>query len=192
MNLRNNWVKVVILIFSLSIYHFLLISQQQDLKEGPGPLSAVHSDSPGLQNCQACHSPELEVSDKKCLDCHLEIASRISAGTGFHKDKGQQCSDCHQEHRENEWKLADFNKENFDHAQTGYILKDAHQRIKDCFLCHREEISFPREKTRSLLLTESLCRSCHISPHPGRQDQCQLCHSQKDRRVDVWTLKGFR
>lgn len=170
---------------------FLRTQQKLDNQDAPGPLSAVHFDSPGLQNCQKCHSPNMETDDRKCLACHTEIASRISSKRGYHRDKSEGCALCHPEHQGKEAKLIVMDILDFDHDETGYTLKDAHQKVKDCSACHRKNNSIPRVKTKSFLLKDSRCLSCHQSPHPGRQDQCQTCHSQKNWRVDIWSSRDI-
>jgi hypothetical protein len=163
--------------------------QRSGNQDAPGPLNVVHSDSPGVQNCQKCHSPNMAVDDKKCLSCHTEIAERIASNKGYHKDKYEKCAVCHTEHQGNEASLIVLDIRDFDHDETGYSLRGAHQKVKDCISCHRKDNSFPRTKTKSFLLEDSRCLSCHQSPHPGRQDQCQTCHTQKTWRVDIWSRK---
>ena len=168
---------------------FLQTDQSQDTQEAPGLLSSAHADSPGLQNCQKCHSPTMEIDDKKCLSCHTEIAERIASNKGYHKDKNEGCPVCHAEHKGNEASLIVWDIRDFDHDETGYILKDAHRKVKDCASCHSTNNAVTREKTKSFLLKDSRCLSCHRSPHPGRQDLCQTCHTQKNWRIDIWSRK---
>jgi hypothetical protein len=82
--------------------------------------------------------------------------------------------------------------EDFDHSETGTELKGAHAGIKDCRACHRPDNTFPRTKSQSYLLLRSGCTACHQPPHPGRQEQCLACHTQKDWRVDIWETRKFR
>ena len=175
------------MVLSLALPFFLWFSLSQGkTQDAPGPLSAAHSDSPGIQNCQQCHTSELDVSGTKCLECHSELDVRISSGRGFHKDKKQDCGVCHSEHKGKESRLVDLDIQNFDHDETGYNLEDAHAKINECTACHKRDNSFPRKKSLSFLLNDYRCLSCHQSPHPGRQEICQSCHSQKDWRVEVW------
>jgi hypothetical protein len=165
---------------------FMGTQQTLENQDAPGPLSAVHSDSPGLQNCQKCHSPKMEIDDNNCLECHTEIASRISSKQGYHRDKIEGCGLCHPEHQGKGTKLIAMDILDFNHDETGYILKGAHQTVKECSVCHKKSNSLPREKTKSYLLMDSRCLACHLSSHPGRQDRCQTCHTQKNWRVDIW------
>lgn len=173
---------VLLFVFPL----FLWSQQQYTVDDAPGPLSPAHKDSPGLKNCVQCHSDELEVIPQKCLVCHQEIASRISANRGYHRDKAEDCVSCHTEHEGEKTKLVDLDIHDFDHEETGHTLLGRHKTINDCLKCHREENSFPRKTTYSYLMKESRCLSCHETPHPGHQDSCQVCHSQKNWRVDIW------
>jgi predicted CXXCH cytochrome family protein len=166
-----------------------MTEQKSDNQDAPGPLSVVHTNSPGLLNCQKCHSANMDIDDKKCLTCHTEIASRIASKKGYHRHKSEGCALCHTEHQGKKANLIVMDIRDFDHDETGYALKDGHQKVKDCSACHRKNNSVPREKTKSFLLKNSRCLSCHQSPHPGRQDQCQTCHTQKNWRVDIWSRK---
>jgi hypothetical protein len=165
---------------------FLWSQQQYTVDDAPGPLSAAHKDSPGLKNCGQCHNNDLEVIPQKCLTCHQEMASRISANRGFHRDKAEDCAVCHTEHGGDETKLVDWNVEDFDHEETGYTLLGKHKTVADCLFCHTKENSFPRKTTRSFILKESRCLSCHAPQHPGQQDNCQTCHGQNNWRVEIW------
>ena len=108
----------------------------------------------------------MDTDDRKCLACHTEIASRISSKRGYHRDKSEGCALCHPEHQGKEARLIVMDILGFDHDETGHILKDAHEKVKDCSACHQ-------------------------SPHPGRQGQCQTCHTQKNWRVDIWSSRDI-
>lgn len=165
----------------------LLWSQQQyTVDDAPGPLSTAHKDSPGLKNCSQCHNNDLEVVAQKCLTCHQEIASRISAKLGFHRNKTEDCAVCHTEHEGDETTLVDLDVEDFDHEETGYSLLGKHKTIAECRTCHKKENSFPRKTTFSYLMKDSRCLSCHEQMHPGQQDDCQVCHGRNNWRVEIW------
>src|SRR5689334_18797029 len=69
----------------------------------PGPLSKAHSFLDGATNCTSCHKVRAQAT-LKCLECHTEIAARISAGRGLHArlvapgTASQTCAKCHSEH----------------------------------------------------------------------------------------------
>ncbi len=164
----------------------LLAQLKYDVSDAPGRLSQFHTESPGLKNCDKCHDEELKVQPSRCLACHREIALRISEGRGYHRDKAEDCAVCHSEHQGEESQLVFLNPEEFDHEETGAVLKGVHRKIEDCFRCHRKDNTIPKQNFRSYLFNETGCLSCHSSPHPGRQDNCLECHSQNDWRVDIW------
>lgn len=153
-------------------------------QEIPGPLSAAHVPKPGETDCSACHVATGKVSSAKCLACHTEIASRIAAQKGYHRDKPGDCALCHAEHQGRQASIVPLDRESFDHAETGAGLLGAHLKPKDCDMCHTPSSSFPRTKGRSYLLKEPGCRACHVSPHPGHQDKCLDCHTQESWMID--------
>jgi hypothetical protein len=148
-------------------------------QEMPGPLSAAHVPKPGEADCSACHAAPGKVAPAKCLACHTEIAARIAAEKGYHRDKGDDCAVCHAEHQGRQANIVPLEKEGFDHAETGAKLQGAHLKTKDCDKCHTPSNTLPRTKGRSYLLREPGCRGCHTPPHPGNQDKCVACHSQE-------------
>lgn len=150
----------------------------------PGPLSAAHVPKPGEADCMACHISKGKIAPAKCLGCHEEIASRITAGKGYHRDKGDDCADCHAEHQGRQANIVPLERESFDHAETGAVLQGAHLKPKDCDKCHTLSNTLPRITGRSYLLKDSGCRGCHRSPHPGRQDSCLACHNEERWRVE--------
>lgn len=152
----------------------------------PGPLSVFHASKPGETDCAACHAAPGKTSPAKCLACHTEIASRIAAKTGFHRDKPDDCAICHAEHQGREADIVPLDPENFDHSETGADLRGAHLRARQCGVCHTAANSFPRSAGRSYLLKVPGCRGCHVPPHPGRQKSCLACHTQ-----DNWVVGGL-
>jgi predicted CXXCH cytochrome family protein len=168
---------------------FLWSFQQYSVDDAPGPLSPAHKDSPGLKNCGQCHNNDLEVVPQKCLSCHQELAARISANRGFHKEKTEDCAVCHTEHEGDDTKLVDMDVEDFDHEETGYPLLGKHSTVTDCLICHKRENSIPRKITFSYIMKDSRCLSCHEPQHPGQQDNCQICHTQNNWRVEIWGMR---
>lgn len=148
-------------------------------QEMPGPLSASHAAKPGA-DCAACHSAPGKIAPAKCLACHTEIATRIAANRGFHRDKAEDCGTCHVEHQGRDAKIVPLDPADFDHAETGADLEGAHLKIdiKSCDICHAKDRVLPRQFGRSYLLKVPGCRGCHATPHPGRQENCVSCHGQ--------------
>jgi hypothetical protein len=164
--------------FAVALAFVRAAGQTGNAQEMPGPLSAFHAAKPGPTDCSACHSAPGKVAPAKCLTCHTEIASRIAARTGFHRDKAEDCAVCHAEHHGAQANIVPLDPSDFDHSETGADLRGAHLRPKTCDTCHTPANGYPRSKGRSYLLKVPGCRGCHHSPHAGGQDQCLACHDQ--------------
>ena len=164
----------------------------------PGPLSRAHSSLSGPTNCVACHKLGA-LKTYKCLECHTEIASRISSGKGFHarvvqRDSGSQgCASCHSEHNGENFALIrwDPSLERFDHAKTGWPLQGKHAAVS-CQQCHTAAHMAQSERAairmkdlnRSFLGLSATCVSCHEDPHKGRfGKRCEQCHGTSDWKV---------
>jgi hypothetical protein len=186
LNIRLSQFQHLWIILGIFLLLPLWAQQKFDVSDAPDALSRFHTESPGLKNCDRCHNDDLEVQPAKCLTCHKEIASRISQGRGYHRDKGEDCVVCHSEHQGSDAQLILLDTEDFDHEETGTVLRGVHKQITDCRQCHRKNNTIPRQKSWSYLLTESGCQGCHASPHPGQQQRCQTCHSQTSWHVDIW------
>ncbi len=180
---------LVIVLFALAITTALAPAAGRGAgsQEIPGPLSAAHVPKPGETDCSACHVAPGKVSPAKCLACHTEIASRIAAQKGYHRDKSDDCAVCHAEHQGRQANIVPLEPASFDHAETGADLQGAHLKTKHCETCHTQANAFPRTQGRSYLLKVPGCRGCHVPPHPGRQDTCLDCHTQ-----DSWTVDRRR
>lgn len=77
------------------------------------------------------------------------------------------CAACHS--------TASWQDVRFDHARTGFLLKDAHQRLS-CKTCHKRDF-----KTR----IAQDCASCHHDPHAlefGKR--CDGCHDEASWRTN--------
>src|SRR5579872_1817544 len=94
----------------------------------PGPLSRAHQSLEGATQCASCHKFGGEAI-LKCLDCHSEIAERLSSRKGLHATYGmkagssQDSARCHSEHNGLDFQLVKWDTKNFDHKQTGYVLQ---------------------------------------------------------------------
>ncbi|MCC7261595.1 MAG: hypothetical protein IT369_03640, partial [Candidatus Latescibacteria bacterium] len=134
----------------------------------PGELAKPHAELEGLQQCTKCHTLGKRVDDGRCLECHKQLAERIRAGKGYHATLKKPCVDCHSDHRGREYQMIRWNPEQFDHAQTGYLLEEAHSRLK-CAQCHKE---------RSYLGLSRACLPCHTDQHQGQLSaECLTCHT---------------
>ena len=160
----------------------------------PGPLSAVHSELEGSDQCMRCHSPQKGIDPDRCLSCHTTLKARLDSNLGFHatvNDRG--CERCHMEHHGETFELVfwgDDGPSSFDHRATGYELRGAHSRA-DCRSCHRAEL-MPDAQALSesgknldrtyLGLDSSSCLSCHRDEHAGQfaDRPCSDCHDSEN------------
>jgi hypothetical protein len=161
----------------------------------PGPLSRPHHDLDGPLQCAKCHVFGAGKPQLRCLDCHQEIARRLSEGRGYHAVHlklaagSTDCARCHSEHngagfRLVRWPVA---KEKFDHSQAGWKLEGAHAKLK-CAECHTAKYIDPAD--RAVLKRQDLnttfaglstsCTACHRDIHQGQlSSRCADCHSQE-------------
>jgi hypothetical protein len=162
-------------------------AQETKVPAPPGLLCAFHAERPGMDDCEACHGSPGEIAPERCLACHDEIATRIAEGRGYHRDKAEGCGTCHTEHQGPDAKLVPLDPGDFDHDETGFVLEGGHARVKGCGPCHEGAAALRRSIGRSYLLRDARCSACHVSPHPGRQEECLACHS-----MDGWRSAGGR
>lgn len=163
----------------------------------PGPLSKAHHDLEGSLQCAKCHvfgtgSPQL-----RCLDCHQEIARRLSEKRGYHAAQAKlasgsnDCARCHSEHNSANHRLVRWPapKEQFEHTRAGWKLEGKHAQLK-CAACHTARYIDPRDRAvlkrhdlnTSFASLESTCTACHHDVHAGQLSAlCTDCHSQ-----DTW------
>ena len=67
----------------------------------PGPLASPHADLDGTTQCFRCHQKDTGKvgMDRRCLDCHTEIALMRTHQRGYHARKSEQtCASCHPDH----------------------------------------------------------------------------------------------
>jgi hypothetical protein len=141
----------------------------------PGDLAQSHAELEGDDRCGDCHSAGSRVSSDKCLACHQDVGKSLRQKTGLHglRNQGKPCGSCHTDHRGREHVLVRWNKETFDHTQTGWALEGGHKRT-DCSKCHtgKNERQHP-----TYIGLSNACASCHKDVHAGRFGTgCQSCH----------------
>jgi hypothetical protein len=159
----------------------------------PGPLSRPHQSLNGSTNCASCHRFGGQAA-LKCLDCHTEIATRLSARKGLHASynipagSSQECARCHSEHNGEDFPLIKWDAKTFNHKETGYVLEGKHAGL-ECSKCHNPSKISPQERTaikvkdlsRTYLGLSTTCATCHEDPHKGRLGSaCQQCHNFTD------------
>lgn len=149
----------------------------------PGELTSFHAHLEGLSNCTKCHELGKQVLNSKCLDCHTEIKTLISSGRGYHTSaevKNKDCWSCHSEHHGKNFRIINFNKDNFNHSTTGFNLTGSHQKL-ECEKCH--QVNFIndaklKKRKHTFLGLKTSCISCHQDYHKGSLGtDCSGCHT---------------
>jgi hypothetical protein len=161
----------------------------------PGPLSTPHHDLEGPLHCAKCHVFGAGSPQFRCLECHQEIARRLSEKHGYHaatvkQDLGSNdCVRCHSEHNGTNHRLVRWpvTRERFDHAQAGWKLEGRHGQLK-CVECHTAKYIVPRDRAvlkrhdlnTAFAALDPSCTACHRDVHAGELGvQCVGCHSQE-------------
>ena len=152
----------------------------------PGDLSRAHAHLEGTTNCARCHEVGKEISGRKCLACHTEIAAALRRAGGFHATvtRTSTCVTCHKEHLGREARTTTVVRRTFDHAATGFPLGGKHAAAS-CEACHAAKnirdkaiLKLIREKGRkSFLGLDAGCASCHADRHERTLGtDCGSCH----------------
>lgn len=200
--LRTQCVKLTIVVFVVA-----MIPAPVRAQFTPGELSKAHEGLDGLQNCSQCHEIGTEIRGTKCLECHTEIRDVISKNHGFHaRNSSRACVGCHKEHLGRGAETVKFDRDTFDHAQTGFTLQGKHAKTR-CEKCHAKnnigetsvrDLVMKTGRQTYLGLTKA-CVPCHKDVHKGSlASACQTCHgedswapaSQFDHATSRFPLKG--
>lgn len=152
----------------------------------PGDLFKGHQHLEGIDNCTKCHTVGKTLANDRCLDCHKEIQSRISAKKGFHASIGsKQCVECHKDHHGREFQIIRFDKKSFDHSAVGFVLEGKHATV-ECEKCHTPshivakdiQVFSNERKGTTFLGLSKVCSACHKDEHRGQfKQQCSQCHN---------------
>jgi hypothetical protein len=180
--------------FLLLAFATFFLLQFASAQISPGPLSRAHQSLEGSTQCTTCHKLGGGEAVFRCLDCHREIAERLTARRGLHATYGikagssQECARCHSEHNGREFPVIKWDLKTFDHRQTGYALEGKHAGLT-CNRCHSPERIAPDQKplikihdlSRSFLGVNRACSTCHQDVHNGRLGpNCAQCHNSTD------------
>ncbi len=136
-----------------------------------------------MSNCTQCHEIGEAVHNQKCLDCHTEIKELIQNKRGYHSSRevsGKDCSECHSEHHGRNFRIINFNKEDFDHSLAGYNLTGKHKEI-ECEKCHQSKFidnADLKKKDKTFLGLGQSCILCHDDFHQNTlSTECENCHN---------------
>jgi hypothetical protein len=147
----------------------------------PGPLTRAHHALEGDARCLDCHSSGKRVDDGLCLKCHQDVDAARRAGKGLHGKsyRDKRCGECHLEHRGLDYHLVRWpggSLQAFDHATTGWPLRDAHAKVK-CDACHKTK---NERGAQTFIGLGTACTSCHEDPHQKRfGNDCTQCHDER-------------
>lgn len=182
------------LLFGLCVGLFLwALLPSASAQISPGPLSRPHQSLNGSTNCASCHKFGGQAA-LKCLDCHTEIATRLTARKGLHSTynipagSSQECARCHSEHNGEDFPLIKWDIKAFNHKDAGYLLEGKHAGLA-CNKCHNSSRISPQERAsikikdlnRTYLGLSTGCVACHEDQHKGRLGAtCQTCHNFED------------
>lgn len=170
--------------------HIIIIlavfSWKAEAQLSPGELSRPHAQLEGISNCTQCHVLGEKVSNDKCLTCHKEIKSRITAKDGYHYSREvreKECADCHSEHHGRKFEMIRFEEKTFNHGLTGYNLTGAHQRV-DCRQCHKPDYIADadlKKRQGTFLGLKEQCLTCHEDYHQKTlSTDCAKCHNTNE------------
>lgn len=145
----------------------------------PGDLAKSHAELDSIKRCTDCHDLQGGVNDTKCLDCHKELATLVSANKGYHARasvKEKKCQKCHPDHKGKAYYMILWDggkRDSFNHDTTGYALKEKH-RISDCEKCHNKKTA---KGSVTYLGLSRECVSCHKDVHQKTLgEKCADCH----------------
>lgn len=171
--------------FIIVVLNLLVYSSVSFAQISPGDLVNAHAHLEGMSNCTKCHVLGSKVTNEKCLDCHLEIKTRIEQNKGYHAStevKGKECAKCHNDHHGREFEIIRFKTDTFNHQLSGYELLGKHQKTL-CKDCHRNEFIIDmqlKDRSNTYLGLGRECLNCHIDYHQGSlANNCTNCHTHQ-------------
>jgi hypothetical protein len=139
-----------------------------------------------ITRCSRCHAPlwSSETMTARCLKCHDNVKDQLASNGPLHGRlaAGQECVNCHTEHKGSHAGLTDMTT--FDHDCAAFALTGEHQKA-DCAKCHTGAAYQGAPRT---------CVSCHAEPvvHQGRfSTDCARCHSPSTWKSDSYDRGAF-
>lgn len=174
----------------------------------PGALNAQSGQTVGgvnahaqIRECAACHAAPWERATMadRCLECHVNVASQMSAVAGLHgiiaeKDPSLACRDCHKDHRGAMAPLTELGEYDFPHDAMGYSLEGHGQKGDgtpfECADCHADDVSS---------FASDSCLACHRQVDIAFAEShllvfgedCLVCHDGIDAYGDDFDHNDF-
>lgn len=150
--------------------------QAQSIESVIAPGKVIQAHAKYEDECSQCHVRfDRKAQDGRCMDCHKDVGADVRGKTGYHgKMKAQACRSCHTDHKGRDVRIAEFDKQKFDHAQTDFVLRGKHQDTA-CEKCH-----VPGKKYSE---AAQGCNDCHKKDdvHKGSLGaKCVDCHTEKN------------
>lgn len=129
--------------------------------------------------CIECHRKEIRNGREFQVFTGLEFSNCNSCHTDVHQNNlGANCQQCHTE--ESFSSLSRIR--GFNHNQTNFPLKGAHQRA-NCAECHNMDASPALIFQDRIGVRSNDCASCHEDAHNGQfGNRCVDCHNEKSFR----------
>ncbi len=154
------------------------VTAHADMNELLLPGKVIEGHAKYENECSNCHKRfDKAAQTGLCKDCHKDIATDISEKRGYHglMKSERACKECHTEHKGRKANITSLDVKKFDHNETGFALKGAHQNPKiACKDCHAPGKKFRDAPTK--------CVACHQKDdkHKGKfGDDCKACHVEK-------------
>lgn len=172
---RRLWAVAALLFISISAHG-------QSLESIMAPGKVIQGHAKLEDDCKQCHVKfDRKAQDGLCMGCHKEVGADVRGKTGLHgRQSNTTCHDCHTDHKGRNARVAELDKNKFDHSKTDFRLAGKHAQA-DCAKCHTAGKKF-REVAAD-------CGTCHKKDdtHKGSLGtQCADCHNETK-----WTETRF-
>jgi hypothetical protein len=148
----------------------------QGIESVLNPGKVIEGHAKWEDDCKQCHIRfDRDAQDRLCMACHEKVGQDVRDKTGLHgRQKQQACRTCHTDHKGRAAKVAEFDKQRFDHTVTDFALRGKHLKT-ECGACHE-----PTRKYREAPLE---CNACHRKDdvHKGSLGaKCADCHTESN------------
>ena len=126
----------------------------QGIESVLNPGKVIEGHAKWEDDCKQCHIRfDRNAQDRLCMACHEKVGQDVRDKVGLHgRQKPQACRSCHTDHKGRTAKIAEFDKQRFEHTVTDFALRGKHLKT-ECTACHE-----PTRKYREAPLE---CNACH-------------------------------